>query len=209
MNHKMIEIDLTLRCNMKCNNCDRMCPKPIDLSLENLEKVVEDNIWKHIRLLGGEPLLHPRIDDVFDIMKKCKALVSIHTNGTIIRYVPNWINVISSNKRINKQPMFQTFNVAPIDVGITSGFEKGCFIPEQCGMCFSVDGLYYCCGAGATVAREFNLNIGCKDYNDVTPRMFDIVCRLCGHFKYSSFNLDNNWTREQKYSKSWLNKEIN
>jgi hypothetical protein len=186
-----------------------MSPKPIDLSLDNLEKFVENNIWKYVRLLGGEPLLHPRIDNVFDIIKKCNSSISVHTNGTINKIIPDWINIVSSNKTINVQPRFQTFNVAPIDVGITQGFEKGCFIPKQCGMSFSVDGLYYCCGAGATVAREFNLNIGCKDYNEVASQMFDIVCRLCGHFKYSSFDVDSNWSNQQTYSKSWFSKETN
>jgi hypothetical protein len=185
-----------------------MCPKDIDIPIETIIQFSKVKYpWKQIRLSGGEPLLHPKIDDVFDILKQSYSPIVLLTNGTIMKSVPNWITIISSNKIVDNQPLFQTFNVAPIDVGITKGFEKGCFISEVCGVSLSVDGLYYCCGAGATIAREFNLNIGCKTANEITRDMFNIVCKFCGHFYYNNFLSMKQLTIEQEYSESWINRK--
>jgi hypothetical protein len=191
-----------------------MAPQKIDLSLENLQRFVATNRdWKKIILIGGEPTLHPQLKKIFKIMEayRSKSFVAIATNGynkKLLKKIPSWIKILNSEKKSSKQ-LFKTFNVAPIDVGITEGFKKGCYIADFCGICLSVDGLYYPCGAGATVAREFGLKIGQKSAETVGSWMFDELCRYCGHFKYdkaytSMKEYEKECVTEQVYSKSWI-----
>ena len=219
INKKAIEIDITLRCNLNCPNCDRMAPKDLDLSLENIQKFVDtDRVWQKIVLIGGEPTLHPQLEEIFKIIEPCRYLryyqprciIAIATNGydkELLKRIPKWVYILSSGKKSSKQ-LFKTFNVAPIDVGITTGFEKGCYIADH-GVSLSVDGLYYPCGAGATVAREFGFKIGQESVETVDTWMFEKLCRYCGHFKYdksyiSTEEYEKECVTEQVYSKSWL-----
>jgi 4Fe-4S single cluster domain len=211
INKNAIEVELTLRCNLHCANCDRMAPKPLDIKLDDFKNFLAlDRKWSSIRLIGGEPLLYPHIEEVFKILEnyKDKCLIGLSTNGynkELLKKIPPWVSVGNSNKKSSEQ-LFRTFNVAPIDVGIESGFENGCDIPQRCGMCLSVDGLFYCCGAGATVSRELKLQLSQTSIDSVGEWMFSTLCRYCGHFKYyNSENMDNRSTK-QETSKSWLKK---
>lgn len=218
INKDAIEIDVTLRCNLHCPNCDRMAPQNLDIALEDIQKFVDSKRkWKKIVLIGGEPTLHPKLKEALEIIKKAcgKSLIAVATNGydkKLLETIPSWVEVLNSKKTSSVQ-LFKTFNVAPIDVGITSGFEKGCYIADFCGICLSVDGLYYPCGAGATVAREFGLRIGQESVETVGPWMFEELCRYCGHFKYnhsytSKEEYEKECVTEQVFSKSWIKKHI-
>jgi hypothetical protein len=214
-NNECIEIDITLRCNLACPNCDRMAPKNIDLLLKHFKKFVAlKRHWKKIVLIGGEPLLHPQFKKILKIIERYKynALIGLATNGLNnekqLAALPPWVTVINSFKTSSKQ-LFKTFNVAPVDVGITTGFENGCYIAKFCGICLSVDGLYYPCAPGATVAREFKLNIGQKTPDEVNASSFKQLCKYCGHFKYdkkynSRKEYEDELTTTQQFSKSWL-----
>ena len=211
INRDIIEIDLTLRCNLKCPNCDRMAPKAVDIKLEDLKKFVSLNrTWKRINLLGGEPTLYPYFEEALKILEpyKDRCEVGIKTNGynpELLNKIPSWIDIENSGKKSSDQN-FVTFNVAPIDEGITTGFEKGCHVPQRCGMNLSVDGLYYPCSAGATVAREFNINVGKADPEDVNEEMFRILCQYCGHFKTKNWGDPYHRSTKQLYSKTWREK---
>ncbi|MEY4749412.1 MAG: hypothetical protein RIQ60_1626 [Pseudomonadota bacterium] len=89
-----IEIDLTNLCNLRCNNCNRssaQAPEARNLELEHLHQFVTDSLaqqrdWSRIRLLGGEPTLHPHFDQIFEILKPLRTLngdivIEVVTNG--------------------------------------------------------------------------------------------------------------------------------
>ena len=214
INKKIIEIDLTLRCTLHCHNCDRMAPKSLDIPFEALEKfVAEGRTWEKIQLMGGEAILYPKINEVFKLLEfyRGKSNTTFLTNGFNVNLndVPSWIKIINTHKVSNNQ-LFKSFNVASIDVGIISGFEKGCDIPSKCGMGLSVDGLYYPCGAGATVSREFNLKIGKQTIDSVTEEDFKKICPYCGHFKYGTvLGEKKDLVRKPTFSHSWNNKKYN
>jgi MoaA/NifB/PqqE/SkfB family radical SAM enzyme len=214
INKNRLEIDLTLRCNLSCANCDRMAPKSIDLSLDDLSRCINaGRNWEKIRLVGGEPILHPHIETVIDILSfyKNRCFIEFTTNGLNeekIKSLPAWFHVVNSRKdslKLGENPFFKTFNVAPCDLPEYKDavYSKGCCIAEICGVCFSVDGLYYPCGAGATVAREFNMKIGQYQVETVWSWMFEKLCRLCGHFKYKDLCSSEGRTQKQEQSKSW------
>ena len=71
------EIDITYRCNLACKWCDRLCGtefrRPIDMTATQLERYVSIiaphiNRRSSIRILGGEPMLHPQIFKMLDIL---------------------------------------------------------------------------------------------------------------------------------------------
>ncbi len=73
-NTRGIELEITSDCNLFCINCDRSCRQARTkeyMTLDQVEKFVHQSLeldweWEHIRLLGGEPTLHPQF---FDIIK--------------------------------------------------------------------------------------------------------------------------------------------
>ncbi len=86
------EINLTLHCNLTCRACSHMSPIAPKYFLDP-ERLAGDLAMlskfyhaEHIRLLGGEPLLHPRILDIIDIVLNSGITdcVRIVTNGMLL-----------------------------------------------------------------------------------------------------------------------------
>lgn len=81
--YEQIYIDLTTRCNMKCNFCYNPAHMPKDLPLESFRRICAELPRPvNIKLLGGEPALHP---DVIEIMRTAHAhghTVYLGSNGS-------------------------------------------------------------------------------------------------------------------------------
>jgi len=224
-----IEIEITTACNLYCLNCDRssrQAPSNEHMSLEQIEKFVNESIelnwsWKEIRLIGGEPTLHPKIFDLVKTIKKYKNFnpnckISIHTNGfgdkvkNILSKLPYWITRVNSAKT-SQVNLFSSYNIAPIDLEEykNADFTTACWIPENCGIGLTRYG-YYPCGAGASVDRIFGFDSGIKNLSEVNISKFKaklkFLCSYCGHFKdtdYDDPNYKEKWTTEEKMSISW------
>lgn len=76
----------TLRCNYSCNFCfNRQLPQARDITVGEFEKIA--SICRrlgirHIDILGGEPALHPDIEDLVRIILESGLRTTISTNGT-------------------------------------------------------------------------------------------------------------------------------
>lgn len=92
------EIHITEHCNLNCQCCDNFSPiadeKYLDENsfqkdFERLNQLAGDNIHL-IRLLGGEPTLHPNITFFFDTARKYfpNADIRLSTNGTRLTIMP-------------------------------------------------------------------------------------------------------------------------
>lgn len=215
-----IEIILTYACNRKCLNCEamvRQAPSNEVMTVEQIEKFVKQSIekdvrWKNIRLLGGEPTLHPNIEKIVQILleykeqysKDCNIAVVSNGSGEFVNSVLNRleskydIEIQNSNKISDIQIGFSPVNQAPIDMKEykNMNFTKGCWIPTVCGIALDMNG-FYPCSASAAIARVSGNDIGRKEVptsNDNMEDIFQSTCCLCGHY-YNEIN--NEFTKEE------------
>jgi sulfatase maturation enzyme AslB (radical SAM superfamily) len=205
-----IEIDLTYLCNLQCNNCNRssaQAPEAMHLELEQLRRFVSDSLaqgrnWSRIRLLGGEPTLHPEFDKVFGILEPLRAVsprlvIEVVSNGygdkvrRKLEALPTHVWVENSAKQGNVQPHFGPFNLAPQDAWWHRwvDYRHGCSIPKQCGMGLTPTGYYPCAVAGGIdrVTGAGHGRAGLPAPGDNMRDLMDRACRLCGRFRDGYF----------------------
>lgn len=98
----MSNIFLTGKCNLKCSYCfasEFVNKKDAEFSIENFIKVLEfiKKTSKHVGLIGGEPTLHAKFDEILDVLLKDEDIKAstIYTNGL---EVDKYIEKISNKK---------------------------------------------------------------------------------------------------------------
>lgn len=212
-----IQLEVTTDCNIKCMNCDRNCgiaPSTECMAPEQIWKFVDESLrlnhkWDRISIIGGEPTLYKDLSTLLMFLKLYHnkfpdSLIRFNTNGTnkeILKTLPNWVRVKSSNKT-GKLQMFDAYNSAPIDVGCKN--VTCCTIPWGCGMALTKYG-YFLCGAGAGVARVFGIDIGLKNLEEVTAENILVqipkLCGYCGHSVVPTKHA----TDKKEVSVSWQN----
>ncbi len=201
----LVEIDVTWACNLRCFNCNRSCeqaPTGEGMALEDVTRFVDESLergkrWERIRVLGGEPTLHPRFDEILAELVRYRAAVPeveivLVTNGhgdkvrAALARVPRGITVENTDKQGQVQP-FMSFNVAPVDVPAyaDADFTNGCWVTQGCGVGLTPRGWYPCAVAGG-IDRIFGLDLARPnlpaDEDDMHDQL-DALCRLCGGFK--------------------------
>lgn len=210
INTSQVELEITTFCNMTCYQCNRSCrqaPSSENMSIEQIKYFIDESIkngkkWKEIRLIGGEPSLHPDIFEICNLFIDYKlnfspnTQIAIVTNGVgpkvkeILEKLPDIIHQDNSSKTTIVQTEFATYNVAPIDVekykSPDINYTRGCDIISNCGMALTRYG-FYPCGAGASVDRIAGWDIGIKNFNEISEENFreqlKLLCKYCGHFK--------------------------
>ena len=151
----LVEIDITWACNLRCFNCNRSCeqaPTGEGMSVAQIRHFVEESVaagkqWRRIRILGGEPTLHPDFLEILEILRSWRAghapgaIVEVATNGhgdkvaAMIAQIPADVVVENTDKAGPEQP-FLSFNVAPRDLKRyrLSDFKNACWVAENCGV---------------------------------------------------------------------------
>lgn len=85
---KKVYIEITSVCNLACSFCPPTERAKGLIKVEQFEKVL-DQIRPHTKYIylhvKGEPLLHPRIDQLLDAAHERGFKVNITTNGTLIK----------------------------------------------------------------------------------------------------------------------------
>ncbi len=201
-----IEIDLTYLCNLRCNNCNRssaQAPEAKHIGLNAVRQFVDDSLsaqrhWSRIRLLGGEPTLHPDFMAILSELERYRAVhpdtsIQLVTNGygpkvkRIVQSIPPSIYVENSSKSSDIQPGFGPFNLAPQDSAayLWADYRNGCAIASTCGIGLTPQGYYPCAIAGG-IDRLLGLQRGRERLPSPTDEMRDLMdtaCRLCGRFR--------------------------
>lgn len=206
----LIEIDLTYLCNLKCNNCNRssaQAPEAVHIDRKVVSQFVDDSLkegrnWARIRLLGGEPTLHPQFMAILDELLRYKAhypdtSIQVVTNGygskvqAVLASLPPSIYIENSTKDGVIQPTFGPFNMAPQDSIAYSkvDYRNGCSIASTCGVGLTPQGYYPCAIAGG-IDRVLGLKRGrtrLPPSEDEMRDLMDVACRLCGRFRDGHF----------------------
>ncbi|MDR0526896.1 MAG: radical SAM protein [Spirochaetaceae bacterium] len=107
-----VEFHVVEHCNLNCKGCNHFSPLAGEefLPLENFEKDIKrlSEITKklyQIKLLGGEPLLHPRLTDFLPVVRKYfpTTPLQITTNGILLTRQPEqfWLDCRKNNTLIS------------------------------------------------------------------------------------------------------------
>lgn len=201
-----VEIDVTWACNLRCFNCNRSCeqaPTRDRVTLRQIRRFVEDSVsrgvqWERVRVLGGEPTLHPDLLEIVDLLRHWrdnhapKARIELVTNGhgvsvrEALAIIPADIVIENTSKEDREQP-FQPFNVAPQDLPAyrSADFRSGCDVIENCGVGLTPRGWYPCAVAGG-IDRILERDLGREALPDPSDDMFvelNTFCRVCGIFE--------------------------
>lgn len=201
----LIEMDITYLCNLHCANCNRssaQAPEAVHMSVRQVTEFVDDSLaagrqWRRIRILGGEPTLHPEFDLILAELLRYKAAspitqLQLVTNGhgakvnRVLGRLPPQIYVDNSAKQGTIQPEFGPFNLAPRDrfKYRFAEFKNGCAIMADCGMALTPLGYYPCALAGG-IDRVLRVNRGRPRLPEAADDMRDLLepaCALCGRF---------------------------
>lgn len=84
-----VDVFITSRCNLNCVHCfsDSEMANPSDLSMEQLRSTfnqLEKLGVFEVRINGGEPFLHPRIEEILALLREKRFRRVILTNGTVL-----------------------------------------------------------------------------------------------------------------------------
>lgn len=97
---KKIYIEITNNCNLDCNFCIKNKRSKKFMTLDEYSKVLENikPYTKYVYLhLMGEPLLHPKINEIIDMTSDIAINVNITTNGYLIDRVVSNKNIRQIN----------------------------------------------------------------------------------------------------------------
>lgn len=231
-NMKIIELCVTYRCNLKCNNCSNLCsqaPFKGDLLPDDVQFFVNDLInnnheIEQITIHGGEPVLNPLIFDIIrilvDFREKTGTRLWLLTNHygdyvqkTIERIREEYkISIGSSEKDIHTKNEFVPVNESPFDLCFTDriiskeDISQGCYQLNDCGICYNYLG-YFPCSPMAAAARVFNYESMGKSIQNLTSEKF--FNRALNHCIDCGFALKNRErVVDQTTSEIWKRKLI-
>lgn len=210
---RSIEIDITYVCNLACYNCNRsvgQAPSKDRMAVEQIERFVSESIamnytWNLIRILGGEPAVHPQVLEIIRILLKyCaehapKCTILFVTNGygdkvnKVLAQLPKEVVVDNTAKKGNVH-WFTAFNLAPIDFRRYrfADYKCGCGTPRRNGIGLTPYGYYSCAPAGG-IDRVMGFDVGRKTLPAADDQMYELrdkFCRYCGHFVGRSTSTD-------------------
>lgn len=209
---KYIQLEITYRCNKLCGKCNRFCNitglpylKDADMKIEQVEKFINQVRHKNIRLkriqiLGGEPFLHPKLNDFISalfyrlMVPGNLSFIEIYTNGLIDSdnalkacrldpainkaFVQGKITVIASPERAEESFIYVLS--APVDLGFKWDV---CSLPRECGVLLNTYG-YWPGGTCGPIALLFGLTGYAKydfpkRFKDTWPNLKEDICRYC------------------------------
>lgn len=114
----MMEVQIVDNCNLKCNKCSHFSHLIKDEIMVDVNDFEKDLVQfcryfnvRHIKLLGGEPLLHPEINKIIEITRKYlpKSIISITSNGLLLKKMsPDFWDTLRANNiflELSKYPV--------------------------------------------------------------------------------------------------------
>lgn len=226
-NINRIELDITYDCNLKCLHCNRSCtqaPAQAQMTMEQIKSFVQESIalgkkWEIINVLGGEPTLHPRFDEMIQyllyqyvIPYSAGTTLQITSNGfgdevqqklQALPEHPNLVVNTNSFKKGREIPYFTPFNLAPSDRpdGDKLEYHKGCWVTAYCGIGLNYLG-YFACGVAGGIERILHSGQGLPSLAalniELLQQQLQTFCKLCGNFTDYAVNRGDFMERAEK-----------
>lgn len=84
---RYLELQITHRCNLRCRHCYIGEKNPKDLDIETIRRILgefEDMQGLRVLITGGEPLLHPRFDELNSLLPDFAVRKILFTNGLLL-----------------------------------------------------------------------------------------------------------------------------
>jgi len=165
INSICIGIYLTYRCNLSCDRCYQLANRILwidsDISLDDLligsHVLKKHNLSTHgtIRVIGGEPTLHPDLVSCVRIIKdewiSEKSHAVLCTNGTVkFDEKSVGLRIRYSKPGPRKFQDQRTVLISPFDLGYVPvlGSFNVCDLARRCGRVFDTYGFTFCPYAG-------------------------------------------------------------
>jgi hypothetical protein len=211
---KHIELEINTACDLACFGCDRLSDVTTDrnMTVEQVELFVQESLnlnwgWERIRLLGGEPTLHPQFVEMVNLLRAYRdqfphVFLQVLTNGKGKSHqYREWleserISLHAEVKDGTTPPWFNNTRIVPLDRDPTVRELPPCVIfgIRGCGIGLTRHG-YFLDGAGASAARVAGLDVGVMHLKDVTwdamMEQAKVLCRICGHWNPTDATKDN------------------
>jgi len=223
-NRGIVELCLTYRCNVRCDNCSNLCtqaPFGGDLTPTDVLYFIDDihNNGDHVgqvTLHGGEPVMNPHIEDIVKMLAEyrhdtgCKLWLLTNNSSDAVRRKTTYLSCeydiplgISTKRdrnmdRSGSPIKYAQVNNSPADQGIEH--DHGCFQTSTCGVCFNYLG-WFPCSPVAAAARVFGYK-GVKSISQLTDEQSDLYFHEhCGYCGFSAPDMIR--VSEQVTSETW------
>ncbi|MEN6507111.1 MAG: radical SAM protein [Planctomycetaceae bacterium] len=185
-----VELNITMRCNCACPGCNRLIPqypeRTEDIDPAAVEQFIaeakEHGHVNRVKVVGGEPLLHPQFSRIAEILadgiqQGAIQSVKIDTNGTLPKPP---LPAVPGMRYAGRQPGAKRhlpFLHSPIDLG--HAVVGPCSMPFRCGVSLDARG-WLPCSSAIMIARLF----GCEHlYRQHLPAAadwgFEELCPDC------------------------------
>jgi hypothetical protein len=207
VNPRRIELILNFACDLLCVDCSIQCrqaPSSERMDVRQIARFIRESVaqqrrWEVIRLIGGEPTLHPELDEILALLAAYKrehspfTRLQLCTNGyrtgiaAILARVPPGIEIENNGKKGPFQEHHVCVNSAPRDslAYLFSNYTNACSICVTQGLGLSPFG-YYHCNIAAAIDRVFGKGIGRLALPEEPEPLLDSargLCRYCGLFQ--------------------------
>lgn len=194
---RILEIDLTHKCNVGCMSCNRVCTRAptsemLDLSVLDAHLKDRPGLYQSLIIIGGEPTEHPEFARAVDLARAYQgATVAVWSHGLThkarkaLEGLPADVGVhITERTAQEPDKGFEPFNYAPLTVlGDAEPYEQGCNVLTDCGRCLGPNGKLYVCPCMSAIDRVFKLNIGTSNLTpEVARGQCREACQLCGWY---------------------------
>lgn len=161
MTYNNIRVYITEKCNAKCPNCfnrrDRVNSQ-MDISrFEKLCVYLSNNGASQIKIMGGEPTIHPQFQNIMNLAQQYFITVSLFTNAisdNLLEYIPRESDIITYNFKFRglldkKRLLLNHPGQRNLEIQITPNTQKERLVenikkvvslaPERIIPCFTLD----------------------------------------------------------------------
>lgn len=193
------ELHITYDCNLSCVNCNRFSqvkvPHTPPMTVADVEEFFrqarELSYRPDILIIGGEPTMHPNIDEIVRLSRQFtgeQGLVQVWTNGRdqeMVRHLRKAYNASVPEETFKAKSRtdfpWDDYYISPADYGIER-FKCWQHASEVCGI--SVDsGGYMPCAVGGMIDGVLKLGLRTKRLADLfdNEKNAEITKRMCEH----------------------------